>query len=160
MIFVTVGSMLPYDRLVCVMDAWCAAEQGHTAFAQIGEGSYTPEHMQWARALPPAEFGRMIRSADIIVAHAGMGSIITAMEAGKPIVVMPRRVAYREVTTEHQVHTVGWLLGKPGIFVADDEAALPAAIGAARQYQASDSTTLANVAPPEFVARFRSFLRE
>ena len=70
--------------------------------------------------------------ADVIVAHAGMGTVITAGRAGKPLVIMPRIEAWGEHTTDHQIATANWLRNKPGIFVADTDADLPGAIEAAR----------------------------
>ena len=40
MIFVTVGSQLPFDRLVRAVDDWAAGNGGAAAFAQIGASSY------------------------------------------------------------------------------------------------------------------------
>src|SRR5580700_6280000 len=110
--------MFPFDRLIRQVDAHVGEHPHLEAFAQIGEGSYEPQHMPWARTLTPPEFDARVRAASLIIAHAGMGSIISAMEAGKPIVVLARLAANREATTDHQVHTSRWLQGKPGITVA------------------------------------------
>ena len=47
MIFVTIGSMFPFDRLIRVMDGWAAANPGVETLAQIGDGAYEPAHMRW-----------------------------------------------------------------------------------------------------------------
>ena len=61
---------------------------------------------------------RPIAGARLVVAHAGVGSVVSAGEQGKPIVVLPRRAALGEHTSDHQVETIGWLRGKPGVHVA------------------------------------------
>ncbi|HMM55704.1 MAG TPA: glycosyltransferase [Candidatus Desulfobacillus sp.] len=160
MIFVTVGSMMPFDRLVAAADAWAAAS-GREAFAQIGEGRYLPRHMEYTRRLAPGAFAARLRVAELIVAHAGMGSVISALEAGKPIVVMPRRSADREVTTDHQLHTTKWLTGKPGVHVAANEDDLAAAIERALAELARNEgrpPPLPQAAQAEFLARVRGFL--
>ena len=56
MIFVTVGTDQPFDRMVKVVDAW-AAEYGRTdLFAQIGEGGWEPPSIPFSNFLSPVEF--------------------------------------------------------------------------------------------------------
>jgi UDP-N-acetylglucosamine transferase subunit ALG13 len=120
-IFVTVGGQLPFDRLVREVDQW-AKEQGRDdVFAQIGASDSPPEHIRWARFLSPPEFKEKAREADVIIAHAGMGSILTALELGKPIVVMPRRANLGEHRNDHQSATVKHLHGGVDVAVASDE---------------------------------------
>ena len=157
MIFVTVGSMLPFDRLIAATDAW-AGTTGHEVFAQIGNSQYQPRHMRFAQMLTPGEFSERLRAATLIVAHAGMGTVISAMEAGKPIVVVPRMASAREVTTDHQIHTATWLKEKPGVYVAATESELAFVIGGALDALGAAPDPLQVSAPPEFVARIRSFL--
>lgn len=157
MIFVTVGSSLPFDRLIQAADAW-AAGTDRKVFAQTGEGVYTPRHMDFSSMLTPGEFSQRVRAASLIVAHAGMGTVISAMEAGKPIVVLPRRAADREVTTDHQIHTANWLRMKPGVFVADTEAQLAERIEAALSAAGAAPSVLNEIAPQELIGRIRGFL--
>ena len=56
MIFVTIGSMFPFDRLIQAMDQWTAATGHGDVFAQTGNGAYVPQHMKHVRTLPQAEF--------------------------------------------------------------------------------------------------------
>ena len=157
MILVTVGSMMPFDRLIQAMDRW-TLDRGETqTFAQIGSGE-PPRHMQWARSVAPAEFSDLIAKATVIVAHAGMGSIISAAEAGKSIVIMPRYAALKEHTTDHQVHTATRLLGRPGIHVAMSEAELPDRIDAAMGAVGSAHQYLPRSAPDAFLSRIRALL--
>ena len=53
MIFVTVGSALPFDRLVQFLDERLSAETGieETFFAQIGSGHYVPSNFESIRYL-------------------------------------------------------------------------------------------------------------
>ena len=53
-----------------------------------------------------------------------MGSILTALQYRKPIIIMPRRAALGEHRNDHQLATAKWLGNKSGIFVAEDETAL------------------------------------
>lgn len=132
MIFLTIGTHQPFPRLVRAVDAWCAASgRGGDLFGQItdeGATAYTPGNFKWVGRLAPDAFGDQMRRADLIISHAGMGSIITALQLGKPIVVLPRRGHLRETRNDHQYATVQRLGNRPGIFVAEDETRLPAVL--------------------------------
>ena len=77
MIFVAVGTQFPFDRLIKAVDEW-AGKNNETAFAQIAEGDYLPKHMQWERFVDSTVYNEKVEQASLIVAHAGMGNIITA----------------------------------------------------------------------------------
>ena len=106
MIFVTVGAQIPFDRLVRTVDAWCGRSSRRDVFAQVGPSGYRPAHMEWAEFLSPDDFRRHVQEAEILVSHAGMGSILTALQYRKPIVVLPRRAELRETRSNHQISTV------------------------------------------------------
>ena len=154
MIFVTIGSMFPFDRLIRVMDAWALANPGQDVLAQIGDGSYEPKHMKFVRRLSQTEFGTTVARAALIVSHAGMGTVITAGREGRPMVLLPRLQEWGEHTTDHQIATANWLGGKPGIHVAATDADLPAAIVAGLADQ-DTGTRLAPVADAAFTDRLR-----
>lgn len=121
MIFVTVGAQMPFDRLIRAVDEWAGLRSRSDVFAQIGPSSFRPKHLKASRFVDPLQFREYVESADTIVAHAGMGSIITALELGKPIVVMPRREDLRETRNDHQVATAKHF-GKHGlVFVASEK---------------------------------------
>ena len=121
MIFVTVGTDLPFDRLVRVVDDWAAAAGRTDVFAQIGEGGWRPRHLAHAEFLQPPEFREKFRSADLIISHAGMGTILTALQHAKPILVMPKLARLHEHRNEHQTATARHMMRKAGVNVAFDE---------------------------------------
>ncbi len=105
MIFVTVGSQMPFDRLIRTVDDWAGRRPTPRIFAQIAGGDYVPNHMQWQRFISPAEYRKRVFESEFIIAHAGMGPVITALELGRPLVVMPRRGELGETRDDHQVAT-------------------------------------------------------
>jgi UDP-N-acetylglucosamine transferase subunit ALG13 len=153
-LFVTVGSMLPFDRLVQAVDAWAAGRSDCEVFAQIGEGARQPLHIASAAMLDPATYRERMQWADLIVSHVGMGTVIAAAELGKPLLLMPREVALREVTSAHQQASARWLAGRPGIEVVADEAGLVAALE--RDRAAGAPAPLAQ-ASPRLVDALRQF---
>lgn len=130
-VFLTVGSMLPFDRLVRAMDAWARLHPQAEVRAQIGEGGWIPGAFSYQAMHAPGDYRALCEWADVIVSHVGMGTVITAAELGRPLVALPRRAALGEVTSDHQAATAQWLRGRKGITVVEDETGLGAAIESA-----------------------------
>ena len=163
MIFLTIGTHEPFDRLIRAVDEWYGAtDRSLPLFGQITDprpGAYRPRNFEWVSRLAPLEYDRRFAEADLIVSHAGMGSIITALHRGKPIVVMPRRGHLRETRNDHQFMTVRMLSGRPGIHVAEDETRLPAILDAALAALAGPAAArLSATADPCFTDALRAFL--
>jgi len=55
------------------------------------------------RAIPERDLSQAMREADVVVAHAGVGAAIAALEAGKCPVLVPRRHAQGEHIDDHQI---------------------------------------------------------
>ncbi len=128
MIFLSIGTQEPFDRLVRAMDDWCALPgREHAVFGQIGErhdSGYVPRNFEWVARLSAVDYAERFAQAAVIVSHAGMGSIITALHHSKPIVIMPRWAKLQEHRNDHQLATVRMLGNRPGIHVAEDETQL------------------------------------
>lgn len=120
-IFVTVGAQMPFDRLVRTVDRWAGDRCRGDVFAQIGPTDYRPTSIRWTNFMDPGQFRRRCEAASVIVAHAGTGSIITALQLGKPILVMPRRAILRETRNDHQVATAERFRRFESVAVACDE---------------------------------------
>jgi UDP-N-acetylglucosamine transferase subunit ALG13 len=119
MIFVTVGEQLPFDRLISAVDDWAATSM-EEVYAQIGNSQLKPNVIQYKKHLDPLEFKQAFLAADVIIAHAGMGTIITAIELGKPLLVMPRQACFGEHRNDHQLATAKRFLQQGYISVAFD----------------------------------------
>jgi UDP-N-acetylglucosamine transferase subunit ALG13 len=121
LIFLTVGSQVPFDRLSRSVDAWAARNPQAEVFGQIGRTAWRPAAMQWAELLSADEYVELLKRARVIVAHAGMGTVISAAEHGKPLIVMPRRADLGEHRNDHQEFTAKWLMTRSGISVVHGE---------------------------------------
>jgi UDP-N-acetylglucosamine transferase subunit ALG13 len=120
-IFATVGTQLPFDRMIAALDKWAGAQPGREVFAQVGPGQFVPRHIEHRSFIAPAECRARMAAADAIVAHAGMGTILTALEMGKPILVVPRRASLGEHRNDHQLATARRLAETGRLLVAYDE---------------------------------------
>ena len=127
MIFLTVGSEFPFDRLVRAVDDLADGEAfGEEVFAQIGRGSYVPRHMDWVANLKRESFDERLRQSRAVISHAGMGTIIKCMELQKPLLVVPRRKQFGEHVNDHQVGTARNFESLGDILVAYETDSLPA----------------------------------
>lgn len=117
MIFVTVGTQFPFDRLILSIDEW-AKGKSSIIHAQIGNSLEQYQNIQTYKYLEEEEINQFFRDAKVIVAHAGMGSIINALTLGKHIIVMPRNSELGEHRNMHQYGTAKHLMHKPGVHVA------------------------------------------
>ena len=118
MIFVVTGTQLPFDRLIRMLDE-IAPQLDEDIVAQVNGSGYLPRHINTIDLLPPDEFDRLFSSARLIVAHAGIGTIITAMQQQKPIIIFPRIAALGEHRNEHQLATAKKMKEAGWVYVAN-----------------------------------------
>jgi UDP-N-acetylglucosamine transferase subunit ALG13 len=152
-ILLTVGTQLPFDRLVRALDGWANAHPGIEIVGQIGPGAFRPKHFPAAAYIPPDKMDNLYDRADIVVAHAGMGSILTALVKRKPLIIFPRRAAMGEHRSDHQIATARHCAERNGIYVALDEQSLRVLLESFRELKAGDQ--LSADAPEEFINNLR-----
>jgi exopolysaccharide biosynthesis glucuronosyltransferase PssE len=156
LIFVTVGAQMHFDRLIRAIDDW-AEERGRTdVFAQVGPSEYHARCIETVRSLDPAAFRARAESATALVAHAGMGTIITALELGKPLLVFPRDFERRETRNDHQVATARHFAESGRVLAAFDEQELRLRLDEVESF--APSSRIGREASQELVARVRSFV--
>lgn len=117
MIFVAVGTQFPFDRLVRCVDDW-AAENRVAVHAQIAGGNYLPQYASYDRFMTTTAFNDTLEAAELIISHAGMGNIITALENNKPIIVMNRQHKLGEHRNDHQADGLEWMGKLSGVYTA------------------------------------------
>jgi UDP-N-acetylglucosamine--N-acetylmuramyl-(pentapeptide) pyrophosphoryl-undecaprenol N-acetylglucosamine transferase len=82
--------------------------------SQIDWPSATVEEM-----IDPEELGSMMAEADVVIAHAGIGSALMAFEAGKTPILVPRMKRYGEHIDDHQAQ-IARQFAKRGLAVMAD----------------------------------------
>ena len=102
MIFVTVGGMRAFERLVREMDR-IAGELDEQVVMQLGSTDYEPKNCEYFRFKPRKNMEGFYADAKIVVCHAGTGSVLTALEHNKPLVLVPRMKRFGEVFDDHQL---------------------------------------------------------
>jgi len=159
-IFLTVGTHEPFDRLVCCVDDWCAERGcGDEVFGQItARAEYQPTHFQAVASLDPSAYQEKFNAADFIISHAGMGSIITALSMKKPIAVLPRRGHLQETRNDHQFATVQRFQSRGGIFAAQDEADLSKILNRLADGNVTVGQGISSFADEQLIASVRDFI--
>lgn len=59
--------------------------------------------------VPAATLEQAIHEADVVIAHAGCGSALSALNAGKYPILVPREPQYGELVDRHQIELATWL---------------------------------------------------
>lgn len=157
MIFVTVGAQMPFDRLVQTVDAWAAQVPEADVFAQTGQSGYQPRHMRWVESLDPVQFRQHVLDAELVITHAGMGTMITAMEFSRRLLVMPRRGDLLETRNDHQFGTARAFQSRCGVAVAWDEQELLSILQ--RQDTLIEPKRIASHASFELLQFLRSYIQ-
>lgn len=158
MIFASVGSMLPFDRLVQAVDEWAAANPSEEVYLQIGRGEYEPKHAPFVRMMPHTEYRQRLETCDLFVAHVGMGSILQSLEVKKQLLMLPRLASLREHTTDHQLHTAARFRDVEGLLIVDDTAALQSAMTRLLREPLASSAGLSRYAPQPLIDYVAGFL--
>ena len=155
MIFLTVGTLFPFDRLVrAVDDAVASGIIEQPVFAQIGRTKFTPKNIEYVEVIDKHTFDNKMAASDYIISHAGIGSITMALENAKPLLVMPRMKRYREHVNDHQVVTARKFEELGHILVAYEARDLPEGMRKLKNFIPRER----KVSPEAVVDRIHRFL--
>ncbi|MDO6454349.1 glycosyltransferase [Neptunomonas phycophila] len=127
MIFVSVGTQLPFPRMMKIINEW-AGNQTEVVVAQTAEVYSEYLNLESYSFLDAMDFTKYYEAADVIVSHAGMGNIINALQANKPIIIFPRDAALKEHRNDHQKSTARKFANKDGIYVVETRSEFVTAI--------------------------------
>lgn len=157
MIFLTVGTQFPFDRLVRSVDEVVGRNSfGEEIIGQIGNSSYRPHNFEAVSFLRKNLFDKHIFEASCIISHAGIGTITMALDNEKPLLVMPRLKQYDEVVNNHQVAIARKFEELGHILVAYQEEDLPGKIEQLRTFVPFKR----KAQPQALVKRIAMFLNE
>ena len=147
MIFVSVGTNeARFDRLLHAVAELQLPERlliqhGHSIRLERPESELVD-------FLPFEDMVDAIRSARVVVTHAGVGSVMVALANGKRPVVVPRRKAFAEAVDDHQLQ-LGRRFAQAGLVtLVEDPAGLAEAVNAEQEAAAivpSASTLAADI---------------
>jgi UDP-N-acetylglucosamine transferase subunit ALG13 len=103
MIFVTVGTHYKeFERLVKKMDE-IAAKIDEKVIMQIGYTNYEPKNARWFKFLSYDEINTFYRKSNLIISHAGAGTLLDILNLKKPSIIVPRLKKYGEHIDDQQI---------------------------------------------------------
>lgn len=105
-ILISVGaSEYGLDRLLKIIDDLCEEGilEGKHIIAQRGTSKYTPKNFKSFKLIARDEYQAYMDNADVIISHAGTGSVIPPLKMGKKVIVFPRREKFGEHIDDHQL---------------------------------------------------------
>lgn len=101
--FVSVGNAKqPFTRLLDAVSQ-IAPRLPQPVIVQHGYTQFSDSRCEMVPFIRMEEFREKIELAELLILHAGAGSIIHAIRAGKIPVVVPRQIEYGEHVNNHQV---------------------------------------------------------
>lgn len=151
MIFVTVGgSQFPFDRL---LEGCHDVAPGRHVLVQYGPSKVRPAGCECVEYLPMQELMAIVRDAEAVVTHGGVGSILIALSSGKRPIVVPRLRAHGETVDDHQLESARRFAEAGLVELVEDPKALRDAIAAPPEPVSVDGRT------PGLVSELRGYLQ-
>lgn len=137
MIFVTVGTHNQgFERLVRKIDGLVEGKKiRDKVIIQTGYTGYKPKACKWFKFVSPEEFEMMCEKSNLIITHAGVGSIMTCLKFSKGIIVVPRLKKFNEHRDDHQLQITKELEKQGKILAVYDIDKLESTISKARTWK-------------------------
>lgn len=155
MIFVTVGTQFPFDRLIRAIDKLVDTNQlEEEVFGQVGRRAYRPRNFRYVESVKKQQYDEYISAATSIISHAGMGTITVALDNRKPLLVMPRLKEYGEAVNNHQCMIAEQFAKMRHLLMAWNEDELAERIRDLKNFKPTSRTSQASI----LAARISRFL--
>jgi UDP-N-acetylglucosamine transferase subunit ALG13 len=95
------------------------APEGAEILWQTGSTDVSDRDIAAVSTMTTKDLFRAMKRADVVIAHAGVGSAIMAMKAGKCPILVPRERAHHEHVDDHQ-HEIAATLARAGLALTCD----------------------------------------
>ena len=137
MIFVILGTQkFQFNRLLQMVDHLVEKKViTEPVFAQIGYSTYQPKNFEYRDFLPESEFKENISNSRYVISHGGIGSMMSCLERGKRVIVVPRNMMHDEHIDNHQYQLASLFKRRGHILMAENEKQLIAACDEIEQFR-------------------------
>ncbi len=154
-VLVTVGTVMPFDRMVGGVEKLIEQEKiTEDVAAQIGESECDFKGIESFQSCPFEELNERMENADAVICHGGSGSILGSLKAGAHVVAMARLHKYGEHYDDHQKDITKAFADMDLISIAADENDIERALSEAR----NRARSTVNIDPSEFVTAIKGFI--
>jgi len=108
MIYVALGTHeRPFYRLVKEIERLIKEKKIKEKFIiQLGFTDYFVNGAECYKYLKVNDLEKYVNKCSVMITHGGLGSIMSGIEAGKPVIAVPRRKMFNEHTDDHQLQIV------------------------------------------------------
>ena len=130
----------PFTRMVRGLADYASSHPGEEIWVQHGKAELPPL-LSGAPFVERDVMLERLRAADVVVTHAGCGSLFDAMSLGQTPVVVPRLERFGEHVNDHQLELLDALSAEGRIVAVRDIADLPRAIDEARKRPSTHTDT-------------------
>ena len=118
MIFVTLGTQdKPFKRLLDYLEN---SDINDEIIVQNGFTEYESNKLKLFKYLDKDDFDNYLKKADLIICHAGVGTIVNCLKNDKKVLAVPRLSKYGEHQNDHQLQIANAYFQKGYILVMDD----------------------------------------
>ena len=159
MIFVTVGNdFRDFSRLIRKVDS-IAPDIPDEIVVQTGYSKYRPKNTRHFDFVPIDSAIEYVRASELVISHAGIGTIILCKEYGIPIIILPRRKKYGEHINDHQMEVAMMLeeKGSANVHVIYEESELERVIKEVLKNRKRD-TPIENIGRANLIRTIREFI--
>lgn len=151
MILVTLGTQdKPFERLIKAVEK--QIDNGNIVdevIVQSGSTRYKSNKMKIIDYIPIDEFDDIIKKANLIITHAGVGSIITGLKNNKKVIAAARLKIYGEHVNDHQKQILDNFSDNGYILKLDDFDKLDEILKKSKEFQ-----------PKKYVSNTESFVQK
>ena len=102
---------------------------------QAGFTKYESSNMQIFDMIPQEEFNELIKKADLVITHGGVGSIMSAVKNEKKVIAVPRLKKYDEHVNDHQLEIINSFKSQGLIIGINDVKELSQALEEVKNFQ-------------------------
>lgn len=106
-VLVTIGSMVEkkFIRLFNLLEELCEEGilRGKDVVAQVGFDNYKAKNFQTFDMIADDDFKKLIGESDLIITHAGTGTVTSCLKQNKKVIIFPRMKEFDEHYDDHQL---------------------------------------------------------
>jgi len=152
--FVSVGNATqPFYRLLEAVRKM-VHQVPQPVFFQYGSAqNFRCQSSQAVAFMDMQAFEQQVAEAELLILHAGAGSVMHAVRAGKVPVIMPRRAHFGELVDDHQLEFARELEAAGNVVMCEDAIKLPDSVSKALDRQRYECRTSREPALVEVVRK-------
>lgn len=136
MILVTLGTQdKSFKRLLQAIEEQIVnGKITQKVIVQAGFTEFESKNMEIIKYLPLDKFEQLVKESELLITHAGVGSIMTGINNNKKVIAAARLKEYKEHTNNHQLQILKRLSEDGYILALDDFSKLDEVIESSKKF--------------------------